>query len=83
MNATMFRRPKCKSKAADKALLAQMLAEISRLEEQMDKDDADIERIKAETRLISAHSDQILSELKAQMDALHRDYKPLRSESGE
>ena len=57
---------------ADEALLNELFAEMQRLNEKMRQDQADIDRLKAETRAIAAHSDQILRQVEAQLDILER-----------
>ena len=53
-------------------LISQLLAEMQRLNEQMRNDQAEIERLKMETRAISAHTDQLLLQIKVQLDELSK-----------
>ena len=53
-------------------LIDQLLAEMQRLNEQMRNDQAEIERLKMETRAISAHTDQLLLQIEAQLNALSK-----------
>ncbi|HLV79585.1 MAG TPA: hypothetical protein VKT32_04860 [Chthonomonadaceae bacterium] len=58
--------------ADSKPFINQLLAEIRRLNEQMRNDQAEIERLKLETPAISAHTDQLLLQIEAQLDALSK-----------
>lgn len=54
------------------ATLSQLLTEMQQLNEQMQGDQVEIERLKAETRLVAMHSDQLLLQIEAQLDALRK-----------
>ena len=62
MNETTLTKPKRATNAEDKAFLAQLLADMNVLEEQMDKVHADSERSKAETEIIKAETEIIKAE---------------------
>lgn len=53
-------------------LVNQMFGEIQRLNGLMQNDQAIIERLKVETRVISAHSDQLLLQIEAQLNTLRK-----------
>jgi hypothetical protein len=72
MSETILTKPKRKTAADYKALAAQMLAEINRLEEQMDRDHAEGERLKVETQVIKAHTATTLSQLQEQINRLSK-----------
>lgn len=58
--------------AEQETLLNLFFEEVNALHEQMQRDQSDIDRLKAETRLIAAHTDQLLLEIEAQLDALQK-----------
>lgn len=64
--------PQPKTTADYKAALALLLKEIDHLNGQMEVDRADIERMKAETRVIGARVDARLARLKEELDLLRR-----------
>jgi hypothetical protein len=64
--------PSSLSEAEQDIILNQLFGEMQQLNAQMRDDQADIERLKVETRLISAHSDQLLLQIEAQLDALRK-----------
>ncbi len=61
MSETALTKSKRKTAADYEIIASQMLAEIDRLEEQMNRDRAESERLKAETQIIKAHTDATLS----------------------
>ncbi|HZO88649.1 MAG TPA: hypothetical protein VFB38_09955 [Chthonomonadaceae bacterium] len=63
-------QPRLKIAADYKAAIEECLVEMRRLHEQMDKDQAEIERLKVEARMITAHTDTVLDKIEAQLDAL-------------
>ncbi len=71
MSETILTKPKRKT-ADYEALAAQMLAEINRLEAQMDRDHAEGERLKIETQVIKARTAATLSQLQEQITRLSR-----------
>ena len=73
MSETTLSKSKRKTAADYEAIAAQLLAEISRLEEQMDKDRAESDRLKAETQVIKGHTAATLSRLREQMDRLSKE----------
>ena len=60
------------SDTEQETILSQLFEEIQRLNERMQSDQADIERLKLETRVLSRHSDQILLQIEAQVAALRK-----------
>jgi hypothetical protein len=52
--------------------LSQLFAEIQHANDQIQNDQAAIDRLKAETRAISAHSDRLLLQIEAQLDLLRK-----------
>lgn len=77
MSETTLTKPKRNTPADYKAFAAQLLTEMSCLEEEMDKDRAASERLKAETQAIKAETDIIkaqtattLSQLMQQVNSL-------------
>ena len=70
MSVTVLTKPKRKSKAEYEAIATQLLVEINRLEELMDRDEAESERLKAETQVIKARSAVNLQLLREQMNQL-------------
>jgi hypothetical protein len=79
MSETALTKPKRKTTAEYEAIAAQLLAEMNRLEEQMDKDHAESERLKSETQVIKAETEIIkartattLSQLMQQVNSLTR-----------
>ena len=70
MDETVPSQPKT---AADyKAAFSYLLAEMDRVDERMDKDRAEIERLKIETQVIKARTSANLSRLQEQIDSLSR-----------
>lgn len=53
-------------------VIEQMLAEIQQLNLQIQQDQVVIDRLKAESKIITDHTDAILSSLRAQIEALGR-----------
>jgi hypothetical protein len=72
MGETTLTKSRRKTAADYEAVAAQLLAEIDRLEEQMDKDHAEGERLKAETLAIKASTTARLSRLQEQIHRLSR-----------
>jgi hypothetical protein len=72
MSGTVLTKSKRKTAADYEAVAVQMLAEINRLEEQMDRDHTESERLKAETQIIKAHTAITLSQLQEQIKQLSR-----------
>lgn len=72
MSVTVLTKPKHKSKAEYEAIATQLLVEINRLEELMDRDEAESERLKAERQVIKARSEVTLAQLREQMNRLKR-----------
>ena len=72
MSVTVLTKPKRKSKAEYEAIATQLLVEINRLEELMDRDEAESERLKAETQVIKARSEVTRAQLKEQMNRLKK-----------
>ena len=72
MSEPVLTKPKRKTAADYKAIASQLLADISRLEEQMDKDRAESERLKIETQIIKKHTAATLSQLQEQIDRLSK-----------
>jgi hypothetical protein len=77
MSETTLPKSKRKTAADDKAVLADLLVEMDRLEAQMDQSHAESERlkteaeiIKAETEIIKARTATTLSQLMQQIDIL-------------
>lgn len=64
--------PQPKTAADYKAALALLLKEIDHLNVQMEADHANIERIRAETRIIEARVDARLDRLKAELELLRK-----------
>ena len=60
------------AEADQETLVNQMFGEIQRLNALMQEDQSAIERLKAETRMISAHSDQLLLQIEAQLNTLRK-----------
>ncbi len=58
--------------AEQETTLNQLFAEIQRLNALMGSDQADINRLKIETRILSAHSDHLLMQIESQLNALQR-----------
>ena len=56
MSETLLTKSKRKTAADYELVAVQLLDEISRLEEQMDRDRAESERLRVETQIIKAHS---------------------------
>ena len=72
MNDTALPKSKRKTAADYQAVAAQLLTEINRLEEQMDRDHAESERLKVETQVIMARTETTLSRLQEQIDRLSK-----------
>ena len=70
MNETLAAQAAPKTTAEYKAAIDFLLGEMRRLNEKMVEDQAEIDRLKAETRTIGAHTDLTLTQLEAQMTAL-------------
>ena len=70
MNETLAAQTAPKTAAECKAAIDALLLEMRRLNEKMVEDQAEIDRLKAETRTIGAHTDLTLSQLEAHMTAL-------------
>jgi len=62
--------------AEDEAALAEILAEMQLIREQMKADDADIERLKAETRTLKQETDALRVETRALLSSLKVLTKP-------
>ncbi len=60
--------PQVESEAEN--LLAQTLAELQHISANIRQEQAEIDRLKAESQIITAHTDAILSRLRVQLDAL-------------
>ena len=58
--------------ADSETLFSTLLTEIRHLNAQMRNDQADIDRLKSETRTIAEHSDILLLQIEGQLDALRR-----------
>lgn len=58
--------------ADEKRIMDELFAEMRELREKMRLDQIEIERLRAETRVIGAHSDRILLQIEAQLDELAR-----------
>ena len=54
------------------AEIEQIFAEISHLNKLIRQEQADIDRLKAESKVITDHTDAVLSRLRVQMEALER-----------
>lgn len=70
MSDAVITKEKRKTAADYKALAAQILEDITRLEEQMDRYSAEGERIKIETQAIKAHTAVTRVQLREQMKRL-------------
>ena len=60
------------SESEEETILNQLFQDMQRMNARMRDDQADIERLKLETRMISLHSDQLLLQIEAQLDALRK-----------
>ena len=60
------------SDAVEEALLNELFSEMQQLNEQMKKDQVEIDRLTAETRAISAHTDALILKIEAQLDSLRK-----------
>lgn len=69
MNETLAAQTAPKTTAECKAVIDLLLKEMRRINEKMAEDQAEIDRLKAETRIIGAHTDLALTQLEAQMTA--------------
>lgn len=72
MDETVPTQPKPRTTAHYKAEFARLLAEMDRLNEQMDIDRADSERLKIETEIIKAGTSEKLLRLQEQVNSLSR-----------
>ena len=72
MDQSIQASPKRKTTADYKAALAQLLAEMNLLDEQMDRDCAEIERLKAETQVIKARTSATLARLQEHVNSLSK-----------
>ena len=72
MDETTLTRQKLKTTADYKAAFAHLLAEMDCIDERMDKDRAEIERLKIETEIIKARTSANLSRLQEQVNNLSR-----------
>ncbi len=72
MDETVPTHPKPKTTADYKAEFTRLLAAMDRLNEQMDIDRADSERLKAETEIIKARTSEKLICLQEQVNSLSR-----------
>jgi hypothetical protein len=61
-----------KMPAEVETILTQMLDEIRVLNEKMRIDQIEIDRLKAESKIITEHTDAVLAQIRVQMDALQR-----------
>ncbi len=68
----MMTQPLSPAETEQETVLNLFFQEFDSLQERMRNDQADIDRLKAETRIISAHTDQLLLQIEAQLDALQR-----------
>lgn len=64
--------PAPRTVAEYKAAIDRLLQEMDSLNMRMQQDRAEIERLKAETRIISAHIDTTLDSIEKQVAALHK-----------
>lgn len=65
MDETIFSQPEPRTKAEAKAILAQLFAEMDRLDEQMRQDGTEIERLKLETAALKAEAQRLKNETRA------------------
>ena len=65
-------QPNPKTTAGYKAILTHLLAEMDRIDERMDVNRDEIERLKIETQIIKARTRASLSRLQEQIDCLSR-----------
>ncbi len=65
MDETILTKPKRKTTADYKTVVAEMFAEITRLNEQMHRDQADIDCLKIETDALKAETLRLKSEIRA------------------
>jgi hypothetical protein len=70
MDERLTSQPKPRTAAEYRAAIDLLLDEMKRLSVQMQQDQAEIDRLKAETRVIAAHTDGVLARIEAQMQAL-------------
>ena len=70
MSESVLTKPKRKSNADYKIAVAEMFAEITRLNEQMHHDEADITRLKIETEALKAETLRLKSETRAALARL-------------
>jgi hypothetical protein len=70
MDDNISLQPALKTAADYKAAIDGLLAEMKRLNALMQNDQTEIDRLKAETRLIAAHTDTVLTRLEAQVNSL-------------
>jgi peptidoglycan hydrolase CwlO-like protein len=62
--------PAPRTAAEYRAAIDELLAEMIRMNEQMDRDRVEIERLKAETEVIKADTEVIKARLQSRLDAL-------------
>jgi hypothetical protein len=72
MDESLPVKTKLKTTADYKAALAQLLVEMNRLDERMDKNRAEIEQLKLETQVIKARTNANLARLAEQIDSLSK-----------
>lgn len=77
MNETVLTKPKPKTTAEYKAAFAHLIAEMNRVDERMDKDRAESERLKAETEIIKAETEIIKARASANLSRLHEQINSL------
>ena len=70
MSETTITKPKRKTVTDDKTIIAQMFADISRMNQQMAQDQTDIDRLKTETDLLKAETLRLKSETRANLTRL-------------
>jgi hypothetical protein len=72
MSESVFALPEPKTDAEYEAAIDLLLKEMLRHEEQMDRNRAEIERLKAETQVIADHTDTVISGIWKQLDSLRK-----------
>ena len=72
MTETAVSKPKRMTTADYKAIAAQLLDDIGRLEKEMDEDRSEGERLKAETQAIKAHAAETITQVQEQIDRLSK-----------
>ena len=70
MSEAVLTKSRRKAATHYESVAAQLLDQISHLEQQMDADRAESERLKAETQIIKAHTAATLSQLREQINRL-------------